>query len=245
MAQVEVPGGRWEGVADPSPRIEPAAESSRSRRLVVAPDTNASQRVVGGFHVDVLKPTMDRAFAAAMLVLLSPLLALTALALRITLGKGIIYRQQRVGRDGVPFTVLKFRTMQADRRQRREDVTVDRRITHKSANDPRHTRLGRVIRAAGIDEMPQLVNVLRGEMSIVGPRPELPSVVERYQPWEHARHAVKPGITGLWQIRERGKGARMHECVDIDLEYVDTIGFWTDLRILAATPYHLLLCRGE
>jgi lipopolysaccharide/colanic/teichoic acid biosynthesis glycosyltransferase len=245
MAQVENPSGRWDGVADTSPLIDPAISASRTRRLVVAPDSHAATRPVGGPYVDVIKPTLDRAFAAVMLVLLSPVLAATALALRMTLGKGIIYRQQRVGRDGVPFTVLKFRTMQADRRQRREDVAVDRRVTHKSTNDPRHTRLGRVIRAAGIDEMPQLVNVLRGEMSIVGPRPELPAVVERYQPWEHARHAVKPGITGLWQIRERGKGARMHECVDIDLEYVDTIGFWTDLRILAATPYHLVLCRGE
>jgi lipopolysaccharide/colanic/teichoic acid biosynthesis glycosyltransferase len=245
MAQVEVPGGRWEGVADPSPVIEPTATVTRSRRLVAAPDAHAAARPVDGFYVEVLKPTLDRCFAAAMLVLLSPLLALTALALRMTLGKGIIYRQQRVGRDGVPFTVLKFRTMRADRRTRREDVEVDRRVTHKSTEDPRHTRLGRIIRAAGIDEMPQLVNVVRGEMSIVGPRPELPSVVERYQPWEHARHAVKPGITGLWQIRERGRGARMHECVDIDLEYVDTIGFWTDLKILAATPYHLLLCKGE
>ena len=245
MAQVEVPGGRWEGVADTSPRIDPAAPTSRSRRLVAAPDPRAATRPVGGFYVEVLKPAMDRIFAAAMLVVLSPLLALTALALRMTLGKGIIYRQQRVGRDGVPFTVLKFRTMRADRRMRHEAVEVDRRVTHKSAADPRHTRLGRVIRAVGIDEMPQLVNVVRGEMSIIGPRPELPSVVERYQSWEHARHAVKPGITGLWQIRERGRGARMHECVDIDLEYVDTIGFWTDLRILAATPYHLVLCRGE
>jgi len=245
MAQVEVPGDRWEGVADTSPRIEPTIGTVRSRRLVVAPDAHAVTRPVGGFYVGVLKPVADRVFAAAMLVLLSPLLGLTALALRLTLGKGIIYRQQRVGRDGVPFTVLKFRTMRPDRRQRREDVPVDRRVTHKSVHDPRHTRLGRVIRAAGIDEMPQLVNVLRGEMSIVGPRPELPSVVERYQPWEHARHSVKPGITGLWQIRERGRGARMHECVDIDLEYVDTIGFWTDLKIMAATPYHLLLCRGE
>lgn len=245
MAQVEASGGRWEGVADATPRIENAPSGTRSRRLVVAPDAQAATRPVGGFYVDVLKPTMDRLFALAMLVLLSPVLLVTAICLRITLGKGIIYRQQRVGRDGVPFTVLKFRTMQADRRAQRVEVPVDRRKTHKSVNDPRHTRLGRVIRAAGIDEMPQLVNVLRGEMSIIGPRPELPTVVERYQPWEHARHAVKPGITGLWQIRERGKGARMHECVDIDLEYVDTIGFWTDVKILAATPYHLLLCKGE
>ena len=245
MAQVEVPGGRWEGVADTSPRLEPSATTARSRRLVVAPDAHAATRPVDGLYADVVKPALDRAFAAVMLVLLSPVLAVTALALRMTLGKGIIYRQQRVGRDGVPFTVLKFRTMQADRRQRREAVDVDRRVTHKSVDDPRHTRLGRIIRAAGIDEMPQLVNVLRGEMSIIGPRPELPSVVERYKPWEHARHAVKPGITGLWQIRERGKGARMHECVDIDLEYVDTVGFWTDIKIFAATPYHLLLCKGE
>jgi lipopolysaccharide/colanic/teichoic acid biosynthesis glycosyltransferase len=244
MAQVGTPGGRWEGVADATPHLE-TAQRTRTRRLFVAPEPASGTRPVGGFYVGVLKPTLDRLFALGMLLVLSPVLAITALALRATLGRGIIYRQQRVGRDGVPFTVLKFRTMQADRRQQRVEVPVDRRVTHKSMADPRHTRLGRVIRAAGIDELPQLVNVLRGEMSIVGPRPELPTVVERYQPWEHARHAVRPGITGLWQIRERGRGAQMHECVDIDLEYVETIGFWTDLKILAATPYHLLLCRGE
>lgn len=244
MAQVGAPGSRWEGVADATHPIETATRT-RTRRLFVAPDPTSVTRPVGGLYVDVVKPAFDRLVAAALLVLASPVLALTAIALRATLGRGIIYRQQRVGRDGVPFTVLKFRTMQADRRQQRVTVEVDRRVTHKSANDPRHTRLGRMIRAAGIDELPQLVNVVRGEMSIIGPRPELPAVVDRYQPWEHARHAVKPGITGLWQIRERGRGAQMHECVDIDLEYVDSIGFWTDLRILLATPYHLLLCRGE
>ncbi|MEY3362088.1 MAG: hypothetical protein RL531_1807 [Actinomycetota bacterium] len=244
MAQVGTPRDRWEGVADATPHLE-TAQRTRSRRLFVAPEPASGTRPVGGFYVGVLKPTLDRLFAFGMLLVLSPVLSITALALRATLGRGIIYRQQRVGRDGVPFTVLKFRTMQADRRQQRVEVPVDRRVTHKSVADPRHTRLGRVIRAAGIDELPQLVNVLRGEMSIVGPRPELPTVVERYQPWEHARHAVRPGITGLWQIRERGRGAQMHECVDIDLEYVETIGFWTDLKILAATPYHLLLCRGE
>ncbi|MEY4008247.1 MAG: hypothetical protein RLZZ467_1314, partial [Gemmatimonadota bacterium] len=154
MAQVETPGGRWEGVADTSAHLDPTIGTVRSRRLVVAPDTRAAVRPVGGFYVGILKPLADRVFAAVMLVLLSPVLGLTALALRMTLGKGIIYRQQRVGRDGVPFTVLKFRTMRPDRRQRREDVHVDRRVTHKSVNDPRHTRLGRVIRAAGIDEMP-------------------------------------------------------------------------------------------
>jgi lipopolysaccharide/colanic/teichoic acid biosynthesis glycosyltransferase len=243
MAQVELPGGRWEDVADATARI--ATPGERQPRLVVAPDPGAATAPVGGFYVDVVKPGFDRVFAFVMLVLLSPILLLTALVLRIRLGRGIIYRQRRVGRHGVPFTVLKFRTMQADRRTVSIAVAVDRRVNHKSADDPRHTRLGRIIRATGIDEIPQLVNVLRGEMSIVGPRPELPEVVERYRPWEHERHTVKPGITGLWQIRERGRGARMHECVDIDLEYVDSIGFLTDARILAATPYHLLRCQGE
>jgi len=242
MAQIGFPGGRWERVVGATSESVPSPDANR-RRLVLAPEP--AVRPAGGLYVDVVKPTLDRVFALVMLAILSPVILLAALALRCTLGRGIIYRQRRVGRDGVLFTVLKFRTMQPDRRQRHVSVERDRRVTHKSPDDPRHTRLGRVMRATGIDELPQLVNVLRGEMSIVGPRPELPTVVERYEPWEHARHVVKPGITGLWQIRERGRGVRMQECVDIDLEYVDSIGCWTDLRILAATPHHLLRCRGE
>jgi lipopolysaccharide/colanic/teichoic acid biosynthesis glycosyltransferase len=148
----------------------------------------------------------------------------------------VVLRQRRIGMGGRPFTVYKFRTMHADRRRDDDGYAgPDRRRTHKSADDPRLTATGRLLRRLSLDELPQLVNVLRGEMSLVGPRPELPVVVERhYADWQHRRHAVKPGLTGLWQVSERGNGM-MHEHVDVDLDYVDQVSLGTDLRILLRT----------
>ena len=156
-----------------------------------------------------------------------------------TIGRPVLFRQRRIGVDGEPFEVLKFRTMRPDRRGQRLDVIHDRRRTHKSDNDPRHTRIGRVLRRHSLDELPQLLNVLRGEMSVVGPRPELDGVVEQYPPALHQRHYVKPGLTGLWQVSARGSGP-MHENGQWDLAYVDRVSLRTDLQILAMTPRALL-----
>ena len=226
--------------------IHSAADAApiSSRHLVLAREV-AEVRLREGIYLSFVKPACDRFFAAVILVVLSPVLLFTSIALRLTLGKGVLFRQERIGKGGVPFTVLKFRTMKADRRQERVVVDSDRRRTHKSTSDPRHTRLGKLLRATAIDELPQFVNVLRGDMSIIGPRPELPIVVEKYQPWQHLRHDVRPGLTGLWQVSERGKGEAMHERVDVDLSYCDSVGFLTDLRILLATPFALICARGE
>lgn len=230
-----------------------------------------------------VKTAFDRAVAAALLVVLGPLLFAIALAVRVNLGPGVLYRQERVGQNGTPFSMLKFRTMQPDRRRaadgqlrtdrragtdrrsgrdrRRAQVALDgpdrrvssarqledrralersRRRTHKTPDDPRHTGLGRFLRAYSFDELPQLVNVLRGELSLVGPRPELPEVVASYEPWQHARHEVKPGLTGLWQTTDRGSGEPMHLHVDRDLEYIERISVRTDLAILLVTVPVLL-----
>lgn len=230
-----------------------------------------------------VKPLLDRVLAATLLVLLAPLLLAVALAVRVSLGPGVIYRQERIGRGGAPVQMLKFRTMRPDRRRdvvgrarpdrrswadrragerrqrqaafagpdrrraRAERRAADRRAphggrrnNHKSLDDPRHTRLGRFLRATSMDELPQLVNVLRGELSLVGPRPELPEIVATYEPWQHARHTVKPGLTGLWQVTERGLEAPMHEHVDTDLRYVAHLSLLTDLRILLLTPMAIL-----
>ncbi|CAN5463469.1 N/A [soil metagenome] len=201
-----------------------------------------------GLYLRVGKPLLDKVIAAVALVVLAPLLALVALAVYTSVGGPIIFGQTRIGRDGRLFTVLKFRSMHIDRRmtyagngsgERRSGPArsegPDRRQTHKSPHDPRLTPTGRLIRRLSLDELPQLINVLRGDMSIVGPRPELPQVVERhYVDWQHRRHAVKPGITGLWQISERGNGM-MHEYVDIDLDYVDSVSLLTDVRIMLRT----------
>ena len=181
------------------------------------------------------KPLLDRVGAALLLVVLVPVLAAVAVAVLVTLGRPVLFIQQRVGLDGRTFGVVKFRTMHPDRRrQRLPYVGPERRREHKAAHDPRHTRLGRLLRAWSLDELPQLWNVLRGDMSLVGPRPELVDVVARYAPWQHARHQVKPGITCLWQISERGD-TPLHECTHLDLAYVARLSLREDLRILLAT----------
>lgn len=188
-----------------------------------------------GVYVSVVKPLLDRVVASLALVVAAVPMAIIATLIRVTMGGPILFRQERVGRDGRPFEVLKFRTMQPCRRASAIPVINDRRRNHKSDADPRHTRLGRLLRKYSLDELPQLINVVRGEMSIVGPRPELESVVRRYQPGLDQRHYVKPGLTGLWQICARGDGP-MHEHGDWDLEYVRRVSFLTDLSIVVRTP---------
>ncbi len=192
------------------------------------------------------KPAFDRAVGLVVVIALVPLFLLVALAVRATLGAPVLYRQRRIGLRGVEFDILKFRTMLPDRRRSRQPFEgPDRRRTHKSDEDPRHTRLGRFLRMSSLDELPQLWNVVRGDLSLVGPRPELTEIVERYEPWQHARHVVKPGVTGLWQVTRRGDGL-MHEHVEVDLRYVEDLSFRTDLKILVLTlPAVLGLRRGS
>lgn len=188
-----------------------------------------------------VKPAIDRIGAAILLVITSPLMAAAAIAVRFTMGNPVFLRQERVGRNGDVFTILKFRTMEPDRRRsRNRDNSVayigeDRRKTHKHPNDPRITAVGGFLRKWSLDELPQFINVLKGEMSLVGPRPEMVQIVAGYEPWQHQRHAVKPGVTGPWQISERGEKA-LHECTESDLQYLAEISFLHDLKILALTP---------
>jgi lipopolysaccharide/colanic/teichoic acid biosynthesis glycosyltransferase len=187
---------------------------------------------------------VDVGIATVLLVLMAPALVLIALAVRVAMGPGVIYRQRRVGRDGKTFMVYKFRTMREDRRQARGSyVGLDRRQCHKHPGDPRHTPFGQFMRKLSLDELPQLANVVKGEMSLVGPRPELMSVVERYEPWQHARHAVKPGITGLWQVSEH-RALPMHEATALDLEYVQQVSLGADVAILARTVPALVARRS-
>jgi len=193
-----------------------------------------------GVYPKVIKPLLDRLAAALLLLLLLPVLLAVAIAVRLSLGKGVLFRQERIGLHGQRFMVLKFRTMKHSRRTRSVPIDhEDRRKTHKHPADPRLTRVGTFLRKWSLDELPQLINVLRGQMSLVGPRPELTSIVERYEPWQHGRHLVRPGMTGLWQVSDRG-GKPMHECVDVDLRYVRSVSFWTDLVILLKTPLSAL-----
>ncbi len=192
------------------------------------------------------KPLIDRVFALVLLAVFSPLLLGTAIAVRCSLGSPVLYRQTRVGLNGRRFDMLKFRTMQPDRRQAQRPYDgPERRFTHKSLSDPRHTPLGRFLREYSLDELPQLWNVVRGDLSLVGPRPELSLIVDHYEPWQHERHQVKPGLTGLWQVTERGNGL-MHEHTEVDLRYLRALSLTTDLKILLLTiPAILRMQRGS
>lgn len=192
-----------------------------------------------GIYVRAVKPAFDRVLALGVLAVAAVPMAAIATVIAATIGRPVLFRQRRIGVDGEPFEVLKFRTMRPDRRGQRIDVIHDRRCTHKSDDDPRHTTVGRFLRKYSLDELPQLFNVLRGEMSVVGPRPELDTVVEHYPSALHQRHFVKPGLTGLWQVSARGSGP-MHENGQWDLAYVSRVSLRTDLQILARTPRALV-----
>jgi lipopolysaccharide/colanic/teichoic acid biosynthesis glycosyltransferase len=198
-----------------------------------------------GTYARTWKPCLDRVLSVCLIIVAAPTMVLIAILVRASLGPNVIFRQQRIGIHGGSFDVLKFRTMLADRRK--ADVPIpfpDRRCTHKSGADPRHTPVGRFLRRWSLDELPQLFNVARGQMSLIGPRPELPSVVAKYQSWQHERHRVKPGLTGLWQVKARGEGP-MELRTDLDIQYAWSICFALDVWILMATATAFFRKRGE
>ena len=193
------------------------------------------------------KRLLDIVATTFLLVILAPVIASVALTVRLTMGSKVLFFQERVGRDGRTFRMIKFRSMRHDRRINAVVVPwdgVDRRLTHKTTADPRHTRVGRIIRKWSLDELPQLFNVLRGDMSLVGPRPELVQVARRHNLIDHPRHLARPGITGLWQVSD-ARGSLLHENVHIDLDYVRKITFFRDCRILLRTIRSVVKVRGS
>jgi len=193
----------------------------------------------------VIKPVLDRAIGLLLLILFSPVIAASAAAVLLTMGRPVFYTQQRIGLGGQAFRLYKIRTMIPDRRVG-EDVYggTERRLVHKSVDDPRVTLVGKALRATRFDELPQFLNVVRGEMSMVGPRPELPEIVRRYEPWQHDRHLVKPGVTGPWQVSNRN-GDLMYQHTEIDLDYLAQISFTHDLAILIKTPMAMVGRKGH
>jgi sugar transferase EpsL len=181
---------------------------------------------------DGVKRTADVLIAAALLVLLSPLLGAVALAIRVVLGAPVLFRQPRPGRHGEPFTILKFRTMN-DRRAATGSLLGD---------EERLTRLGRFLRRTSFDELPELYNVLRGDMSLVGPRPLLVEYLPLYSPDQRRRHEVRPGITGWAQVNGRN-ALTWNDKFRLDTWYVDHRGIALDLKILAMTVSKVL--KGE
>lgn len=185
------------------------------------------------------KRLFDIFFSLILLVLLSPLLGLIALLVRLLDGAPVLFVQKRVGLQGRIFHIYKFRTMEADA------PAYEASPRHGEQGDPRLTALGRWLRKFCLDELPQFFNVLKGDMSIVGPRPEMPFIVEKYDHTARRRLEVLPGITGMWQVYGRHRMAYIHEDIKFDIYYVENQTFLLDLELIAATIPVILFGRGS
>jgi lipopolysaccharide/colanic/teichoic acid biosynthesis glycosyltransferase len=183
------------------------------------------------------KRFLDLALGAVALIVLSPILGAVAMVIGAVDGGPVLFRQTRVGLHGRPFDVVKFRSMLPDAEERLDDLRGLNEIrgpAFKVTDDPRLTKTGRFLRASSVDELPQIWNVLRGQMSLVGPRPPLPGEVERYDLWHRRRLSMKPGITGLWQVQAR-REEDFDRWVELDLAYIDRWSIWLDVKIMVRT----------
>jgi exopolysaccharide biosynthesis polyprenyl glycosylphosphotransferase len=204
----------------------------------------AAPRFTGGRWL--LKRSIDLAVTVLLLVALAPLLVAVAVLVRLTSRGPVLFRQERIGRGGKPFRLYKFRSMCVDAEQLREELLEENEadgVLFKLRHDPRVTRIGRGLRRYSLDELPQLVNVLRGQMSLVGPRPPLPSEVEQYEQHVHRRLLVTPGITGLWQVSGRSE-LSWTESVRLDLYYVENWSVAFDAEIAWKTVFAVLRGSG-
>lgn len=193
-----------------------------------------------------VKRLFDLSISTLSVLFLSPLILLISVLIKLDSAGAVIYYQERVGENGRVFHMYKFRTMVPEADHRLREVTkINSRgqILFKRPDDPRVTRIGRVLRRTSIDELPQLFNVIKGDMSLVGPRPELPWLVERYEPWQRKRFAVPQGMTGWWQVNGRSDKP-MHLHTEDDLYYVQNYSLWMDLYILLKTPWVVMRGKG-
>jgi lipopolysaccharide/colanic/teichoic acid biosynthesis glycosyltransferase len=227
----------------------PNGDSGRKADLTFYPDVTRSMQ--SDATNSGLKRAIDLLGSVIALVLLSPVILLVAVAVKLTSKGPVLIRQTRVGQYGRNFTLLKFRSMYADCDHNIHKAYVSRFIAgaadvihtddngkgvYKLTKDPRVTLFGRFLRKTSLDEVPQFFNVLRGEMSLVGPRPAMPYEVDRYETWHRRRMlAAKPGITGLWQVHGRSRTS-FDEMVRLDLKYVETASLALDLKIILQTP---------
>jgi len=195
----------------------------------------------------MIKRAFDIFFSLLALILALPLMALCALMIFLEDGPPVLFRQKRVGENGRPFEMLKFRTMLKNAEQLRDQIEkrdADGNLIHKIKNDPRVTRVGGMLRRFSLDELPQLFNILAGAMSLVGPRPEMPYLVDMYQPWQRKRFAVPPGLTGWWQVSGRSDRP-MHLHTEDDLYYIQNYSIWLDLQIIVRTIWVVLIGKGS
>jgi lipopolysaccharide/colanic/teichoic acid biosynthesis glycosyltransferase len=201
------------------------------------------------------KRALDILLSVVLTILFAPLMLAIALGILLASPGPVLYRQMRVGKDGVPFRMLKFRSMQIQNdpdlhRQYVQKLIKDNtqprgigKANLKMSADPRVTGIGKYLRRFGLDELPQFFNVLKGEMSIVGPRPPLPYEYEVYADWHKQRMTALPGITGTWQVLAHNTVA-FDEMVKIDVQYVQNMNLWTDLKIMVLTPVEMILGKG-
>lgn len=210
-------------------------------------DATASQFRVGIRRDNRVRRVCEWCVAFALTVAVSPVLLILALLVRTTSGGPVIFRQERVGRGGHAFSIFKFRTMVVDAEQRAAALFSSANQASgplsKLHLDPRVTPVGRWMRRMSLDELPQLLNVLNGSMSLIGPRPALPSEVVQFADYEHLRHAVRPGMTGLAQVSGRSN-LDWNDAVLLDLDYALNRSIWLDLRILLRTVPAVLHSRG-
>jgi exopolysaccharide production protein ExoY len=195
-----------------------------------------------------LKRSFDVIASSLLIVCLSPILIITAILVKLTSRGPILYSNERVGYRGIHFRCFKFRSMVADQSIKKVDYEValagqQQGILHKVKNDTRITWIGKIIRKTSIDELPQLFNVLRGDMSIIGPRPLVPFMLKNLPEFKEIRSLVRPGITGLWQIRDRENNTSAEFMVEHDTEYVENFSFLLDMKILFKTP--IVVITGE
>lgn len=200
------------------------------------------------------KRALDVAISVPAIVVLTPVFIVLWIAIHLDSPGPAIFCQRRIGRGEKPFNCFKFRTLRHNADQNvhreairrawaREPLSNDPDAPYKLTDDPRVTRVGGVLRRTSFDELPQLLNVLRGEMSIVGPRPAIPYELEHFQDWHHRRHIVKPGITGICQVRGRGRVCP-EVMLEMDVEYAMNWTLWTDLKLIALTFPAVLWGRG-
>ena len=197
----------------------------------------------------VLRRAQDIVFSLLALILLAPLALLISLAIVLdSPGDGAIFRQRRVGRDGKLFWLYKFRTMCPDAEEQLNELLSQNQMdgpVFKIKGDPRITRVGRFLRKTSLDELPQLLNVLQGDMSIVGPRPALPREVELYSDYQRQRLYVTPGLSCYWQIAPHRNEMSFDEWVALDLKYIQERSFWVDWKIIFLTVRAMLMKYGE
>lgn len=198
-------------------------------------------------HRYVLKLAMDRVFSALVLLIVALPMLVLAVLIKLDSPGPVLYRQVRIGRGGRGFDMYKFRSMFDGAEEHHEALAIsvgqNKSPIFKLRQDPRVTRLGKVIRRTSLDELPQLFNVLRGDMSLVGPRPALPRELESYKPWQRARLEAVPGMTGLWQVSGRSE-LSFQEMSRLDLEYIEQWSLWLDCWALLRTIPAVVTGRG-